>query len=140
MIRVLICGTFEDRWRKEVDAFLNRSREEYCRGLDEGDLPMENPRLPRVYPTFVQQEKEAPWQLSKTSPQVVISIKSKPPALLLLNHQDRLKWYHFEAPPEPASLKRIIYEVYLGHAFYLNKGEDAAPLVSVFTPTYNSGP
>ncbi|MBU2547109.1 MAG: glycosyltransferase [Proteobacteria bacterium] len=140
MIRVLICGSIDSEWRREAEIFLCRDREEYDRGLADGTLTPEPLRLPRVYPTFVPDEERVPWEMGRVMPQVIVSLGSTPKALVLINPQDQLKWYHFEGPPTPEVLKKTIYEVYLSQALFPNPGERDRPLVSVFTPTYNPGP
>ncbi|MDY6852938.1 MAG: glycosyltransferase [Thermodesulfobacteriota bacterium] len=139
MIRVLICGEIDPGWRQKAEIFLTRGRDEYKRGLAGKTLPQESPRLPRVYPTFALREDEAGRQLNKVNPQVIISLKAKPRPVLMMSCLDRLKWFHFDETPSPEHLKQTIYEVYLSQALFPHPGEKGQPLVSVFTPTYNSG-
>ena len=138
MLRVLICGSINADWRREVEPYLIRDRAEYDQGLKEGTLTKESIRLPRVYPTFAEREKDVIRALNQINPQVIISLIQRPKPLLLMSHKDRLKWYHFEHFPRHEQLKITIYEVYLNHALFPNPKERGQPLVSVYTPTYNS--
>ncbi|MCX5909116.1 MAG: glycosyltransferase [Deltaproteobacteria bacterium] len=140
MIRILICGIIEPAWRKEAEAFLTRDKDDYEKGVAAGNLPKEDPRLPRVLPLFVEEEDRVGGQLNQFNPQIIISIQTKPKPLLLMSLHDRMKWHHFAEAPAPANLKQTIFEGYLSHALFASKGEQGQPLLSVFTPTYNPGP
>lgn len=139
MIRVLICGSFNTVWQDQCRIFLTRDRDAYEQGLKNGCLGEEIPRLPNVYPLFARSEKDVVEQLNQAGPHVIISLGTRPRPLLLMNLQNRLKWYHFDDTPGPEQLKRKIFEVYISYALFPNPGEKDQPLVSVYTPTYNSG-
>jgi len=138
MIRVLICGSFNTTWREECREFLTRDRDTYEQGVAGGCFKEELPRLPNVYPTFANTEKDVTSQLNRTNPHVIISVGTRPRPLLLMNLQDRLKWYHCDDVPGPEMLKQKIFEVYISYALFPNPGEKDQPLVSVYTPTFNS--
>ncbi len=139
MIRVLICGEYGEGWQKAAEKHLTRDRDEYEQGLGEGAWPPESPRLPRVYPFFARSEDETVSILNRKNPQVIISVRSKPGPLALMSRSDHLRWFHFDRNPDPLQLKKTIFEVYLAHALFPHPGEKGQPLVSVFTPTHNSG-
>ena len=139
MIRVLICGQWPPGWQTEAEEYLTRDRGDYEKAVAAGDIRVESPRLPRVYPVFIGDPQQVGLELCRRAPHVVVSIRTQPPDLLLMNYHDRLRWYHSEEPPTPERLKHVVYELYLRHALLPHEAEKDQPLVSIFTPTYNAG-
>ncbi len=134
MLRVLICGLINQEWKEELDGYLRLEGE----GEQERDTGGNGVSLPGFYPTFVERERDLAKSVNRVNPQVIISLVQKPKYLMLMAHQDRLKWYHFQEIPDPVRLKTTVYEVYLAHSLFPHPGKRKMPLLSVFTPTYNS--
>ena len=109
MIRVLICGNSDPAWRQDAESFLTRDWEDYKKGIAAGTFPQEDPRLPRVYPLFSENEDELRGQLNRFHPQVIVSLRVKPKPLLLMSLHDRKKWHHFEEIPSLPILKQTVY-------------------------------
>jgi len=78
--------------------------------------------------------------LIEDKPHVIITIGnlSSFPNLLRAPFEIRKRWLHYETLPDPTQLGIDAYECYLTSVFN-DRGVDDHPLVSVFTPAYNTG-
>jgi glycosyltransferase involved in cell wall biosynthesis len=78
--------------------------------------------------------------LTHDKPQVIITIGNLTffPNLLKAPFEIRKRWLHYDTVPDLNRLGASAYDCYLKNVFNQH-GEDDQPLVTVFTPAYNTG-
>ena len=78
--------------------------------------------------------------LIQDKPNVIITIgnMSSFPNLIKAPYEIRKRWYHYDTLPDLTQLGIYAYDCYLTNLFN-SQGTDDHPLVTVFTPTYNTG-
>jgi glycosyltransferase involved in cell wall biosynthesis len=94
-------------------------------------LPYEVRHLPKI--------KDVLENVATFKPHVIVTIGARPGVLASATYTLHKRWLHFDTAPDT---KMLIAEIETNHdhnIFDRNIGDDTWPLVSIYTPTFNTG-
>lgn len=128
MLRIVLHGQIPEDLQRQYETALDHK------------LPQESNALPPVRVSFSDSEAELLRLMNKQPTHMFVTIGPQPAPMAMLPLHDRRRWAHFDAPPSPADLLRVVHETYLSYALFPSAIEAKEPLLSVYTPTYNPGP
>ena len=73
------------------------------------------------------------------SPDVIVTSEFIPRSLNVAGLEIRKKWIHLDPNASTEEVKNAIEACYIGTLFGPHPSDEATPLVSIYTPTYNTG-
>jgi len=95
------------------------------------DLPYVLQHLPTV--------KDVMASIATFKPDTIVTIGPRVGVLVAASYQLRKRWLHFNTAPTAKKLIEEIEANYDHNLFDRNDDDDANPMVSIYTPTYNTG-